>query len=400
MSLVRRWLMATVPAMGVASAARAFPTVHVMVFVGLAFCVWAGLSWLLLRTPAKRLVVRPLLYQGLMQGGFVVGGASIVIAAAGLVRSFEFLVLPIIVVMLMLGVSIFGAGWPRRRGSQRVCKFCDYEYTFGFPPASDPTAPVKCPECGRDWLADLAVGVKQRSNQHLTIGGVILATALLLLVGNMAQSRWIAHVPAPMLQSMVLTGSRGARDAWDALSPSLATYAAPQHEQLFSGLLDVRARDPWRITAPMHAYLLQQLPAMPAPLQQRFYRELVSIIAREVELPQHGRRLIAIDPRHMGSANAESIIRIVAITAGGVEQPFDIEQAWPGLDDATHYFRPISHRDEPPLVVSVPDSAGPLVLRVRLASCNNIWQQRLRSSDDPPGATWVGEFDVPVAPLR
>lgn len=306
--------------------------------------------------------------------------------------------LPVLLAMTLFspGIMLVISGFPRRVGTQRVCRFCEYEYTFGYPPGNDLSAPPQCPECGKGWLGNLAVGVKRARPGRMLAGAVLVVTSLMLFGLPIIKVRAVNLLPARAQQALALSRHGAASAAWDALQPALAAYTPQQHMALFTALLDKRLERPWSVGPSEHAYLLQQLPAMPAALQERFHRELAEIRVYERASPDSGRMHIAIASRHLGSANAECLVRVVRVTAGDVPQTFALEEAWPGLQDASHYFSPVSQRNAEELVISTPTTDAAVVVRLRLAVIQAFVRVGELQTADPPTATWVKEFDFPV----
>ncbi|HLP85589.1 MAG TPA: hypothetical protein VK157_14665, partial [Phycisphaerales bacterium] len=301
-------------------------------------------------------------------------------------------VLPVLVPVLItpLAWSILASGFPRRTGTQRVCKFCDYEYTFGYPPETDPTAPPRCPECGKGWLADLAVGVKRSNPRRIAIGGVLVLTAIVIFTVPFWNSRTIRYLPSTSLRMLALSSDTAASAAWDALQPALANYTPEQHQELFEDLLAKRLERPYTITPSQHAYLMQQVTAMPAALQERFYRELIEIKVTRVQSDRLDRTHIAISARHLGAGNATAIARVASVTVAGVEQPIDLVSAWNSMNDAAHFFSPISTFDQP-LIISIPVTRQPITVRFRIAIPDRAFYVPRDTSVDPTTSLWIGD---------
>ncbi len=338
----------------------------------------------------------PLIQPIIMFGAMLILASAWATAPGGLERLAS--ALPVLIPMTLLppGIMLVASGFPTRVGTQRVCKFCEYEYTFGYPPESDLSAPPRCPECGKGWLGDLAVGVKRSRPGRVAAGTALVATALLFFGLIFFNARVVNLLPTRAQQALALSHNSSASAAWDALQPALAHYTPEQHLELFTALLDKRREQWWRFGPTQHAYMLQQWPAMPSALQERFYREMVEIRVHEKASPVTGRVHIAIAARHLASVNAQTLLRVVSVTAGEAAQVFALEEAWPGMTDADHYFAPVSQERAEDLVISIPATTSTVTVRLRMAVMHRYGNTRALQTTDPPSAAWIKEFDFPV----
>ncbi len=376
------------------SGATMLITIAVGVGATMTFVIRTGIA---MSRDKQRYQQEWLLIQPTIMFGAMLILASAYGAAPGGLRKIAAL-LPVVISMTLLfpGIMLAISGLPSRLGTQRVCKFCEYEYTFGYPPESDLSAPPRCPECGKGWLGDLAVGVKRSRPGRVAAGTALAATALLFFGLIFFNARAVNLLPTRAQQALALSHNSAASAAWDALQPALANYTPQQHLDLFTALLDKRREQWWRFGPSQHAYMLQQWPAMPATLQERFYREMVEIRVHEKASPATGRMHIAIATRHLASVNAQTLLRIMSVTAGDAPQMFALEEAWPGMTDANHYFAPVAQERAEDLVISIPATTSTVTVRLRMAVMHQFGNTRSLQTNDPPSAAWIQEFDFPV----
>lgn len=294
------------------------------------------------------------------------------------------------------GIPLALSGRPRRVGTQRVCKFCDYEYTYGYPPETDPSAPHRCPECGKGWLGDLAVGVKRSSPVRVASGAACVLLGFALFSSPAWSTRWLPQLPTVVVEAMVFGQGSDRREAWMELSQRMTSFTAADHERVFVKLLDLRRESLYLISREQHAYMLQQLGVMPVDLQERFYRETFRVDMDRVASSRVDRTFIRITPKD-GDYMADTLMRVRGISAGEQALPVQLEQAWPGLRDVTHYFEVQVTRDE--IVVSVPRTDADLQIHLRVAVMTAPWRGNALGSDDPAGAAFLRDIDA-VLPAK
>ncbi len=294
-------------------------------------------------------------------------------------------------ILIAGGIPLALSGRPRRVGTQRVCKFCDYEYSYGYPPETDPSAPYRCPECGKGWLADLAVGVKRSSPVRVACGAACILLGFALFSSPAWSTRWLPQLPTAVVEAMVFGHGSDRREAWMELSQRMTSFSAADHERVFVKLLDMRRESLYYLSREQHAYMLQQFSAMPESLQERFYRETFVVDIDRIASPRVDRTFIRITPKD-GDYVAETLLRVRGISIGETALPVQLEQAWPGLRDVTHYFEVSVTRDD--VIVSVPRTEQDLQIHLRVAVMIPPWQRNALSGDDPAGAAYLRDIDV------
>jgi hypothetical protein len=298
-------------------------------------------------------------------------------------------------VYIAIGISLIRTGLPHRVGSQPVCKFCNYEYTFGYPPETDLSAPPRCPECGKGWLADLAIGTKQTSPIKLAIGIALCLLFIASITSVLWSHRTYRFLPTAALVPLATQTPFKTTEAWTQLAPRLAQFTPQQHQDLFTRLLDLRLENPYAINTPQFAYLTQQAVNMPPDLRDRLYRESISVTARTLPSPRPDRTTIALTVRDRSGGRGEPRVRLTSVTTGDTALPITLEQAWPSLHDIHHYFDP-SPRDEEPLIFSIPVSQHPLRVHLRLAIILVPLAAHTPADADPRDAAWLGDIAVDV----
>lgn len=219
---------------------------------GLPFVVrWRHSAALVHHT--KRLQTRPELLLFVQMVGNGLGAMAIVsVPLHGTAWSgMTFILAPFLIAG---GIPLAISGRPRRVGTQRVCKFCDYEYTYGYPPETDLSAPPRCPECGKGWLADLALGVKQTRPLRIACGAACILLGLSAFLSPLLGARLLPRLPTGVVEAMTFDRGRVRSDAWDELSQRMANFTAADHERIFTKLLDRRRESLFLISRSQHSY--------------------------------------------------------------------------------------------------------------------------------------------------
>jgi hypothetical protein len=194
-----------------------------------------------------------------------------------------------------------------------------------------------------------------------------------------------------VVEAMVFGQGTDRREAWMEFSQRMTSFTAADHERVFVKLLDMRRESLYSLSREQHAYMLQQLSAMPEALQERFYRETLVVDIDRIASPRVDRTFIRITPKD-GDYVAETFLRVRGISIGETALPVQLEQAWPGLRDVTHYFEVSVTRDE--VIVSVPRTEQDLQIHLRVAVMIPPWPRNVLGSDDPAGAAYLRDIDV------
>lgn len=160
-----------------------------------------------------------------------------------------------------------------RRGNDRFCPQCGYEFNY----ANLDAAPERCPECNAAWLKRLVVGRRELDRTRLSLG-----LCLLLIWGGITSLSFIpaarkavyAAVPSQLLIGRATAYKPGFRDETILRVLESRTLTPEQINRLASGLLDLR-RDHDSLTKTEDDYFTWRISAgtLSSDLVTRYFEE-------------------------------------------------------------------------------------------------------------------------------